>query len=96
MLLKLWKWRINIEVRDMDADNRIVFLAQNLIKEIAESGRKLATVPGLASFDVSIYQDFEKGDYGIVKNIINQWNIPIGEVTCVKFEQEKSPCANMD
>lgn len=96
MLFKFWKWRISVKIRSMDTNSRITFLAQNLTEELVKSGRKLNTVPGLASFQVSIYHDAQKGNQGAVNNIINEWNIPIGEVSCVSFEQEKSPCANMD
>jgi hypothetical protein len=44
--VKFFKWRIDLKIKRLDADQRILFLAGALIKEIKNSGRDMSFKQG--------------------------------------------------
>lgn len=39
--LKFWKWKIEVKTKRLDADEKIGYLANELIKELKASGRSI-------------------------------------------------------
>ena len=39
--MKFWKWQLQIKIKRLDADERIAYLANELIKELKSSGRSI-------------------------------------------------------
>lgn len=71
-------WRINSKVEKLDSDERIIFLANELIKEIQDSGKSVSNPlisNGFGSVDIYLH-NFDKGSPSlVVENIINGWRI---------------------
>lgn len=94
MIFKFWKWRIEVKIRDMDADKQIAFLGHELLKAVARSGRRIISANGnMASVDVDVYRFNGEGR---VHNIQNYWDIPIGKVTCIEWDKKESPAHRPD
>lgn len=41
MKFKFWKWKIDIKIKKLNADEKIGYLANEIIKEMIASGRKV-------------------------------------------------------
>lgn len=93
MKFKFWRWRIEVKIRDLDGDKKIVFLAQELIKTVAKSGRKLQGTPEMASIEIDIHKN---GNNGYVSNIINHWELPLGEITCIEWDRKEEALVTED
>jgi len=78
--MKFWKWKIDIKTKRLDADERIAYLANELIKELKASGRSIA-LPGIdegfGSFDITIYNLGTEDESMSVKSIINNWQVEV-------------------
>lgn len=44
--MKFFKWQITTKIKRLDADERILYLANKLIKEIKDSGRETSFMQG--------------------------------------------------
>jgi hypothetical protein len=58
MSFKLWKWRISIKIKSLDAEKKISFLANALISSMQEAGNQIALPDiseGFGSLTVSVH-----------------------------------------
>jgi hypothetical protein len=78
MIFKFWLWRITFKANKLDADERISFLANELIKAIKESGRTIAH-PEIAndygSLDINAHWIGTEKAVVYVENIQNKWKV---------------------
>jgi hypothetical protein len=57
--MKFWKWEMNIKTKRLNADERIGFLANALIKELKASGRSIEDShisEGFGSLDIYVHR----------------------------------------
>ncbi len=56
--LKFWKWKIEVKTKRLDADEKIGYLANELIKELKVSGRSIQcneNDKGFGNLDIWVY-----------------------------------------
>lgn len=77
--MKFFKWQINLKIKRLDADERILYLANKLIKEIGASGRDMKfekdgkiVIP--ISCDIKVYDHYSPARLS-VQHIINGWEV---------------------
>lgn len=78
MIFKFWKWRITFKANRLDADERIGFLANELIKAIKESGRTIAhpeIAKDFGSLDINVHWLGKDKAAMYVENIQNHWKV---------------------
>lgn len=76
--LKFWKWRLDLKTKRLDADEKIGYLANELIKQLKASGRSIAHPcinKGFGSVDISVYNLGTKYESLAVFDLINKWEI---------------------
>lgn len=88
MLFRFWRWRIEVKLRNLDDDKKIIFLGQELIKAVAKSGREMQGTSGMVSFDIDV---FRHNNEGYVNNVIAKWKLPLGKITCIEWDKNSSP-----
>jgi len=88
MLFKFWRWRLEVKLRSLDDDEKIIYLSQEIIKAVAKSGKKMETVDGLASLNINVFQHADENK-GEIKHGINNWALPLGNITCIKWKSDK-------
>jgi len=59
--LKFWKWKLEIKTKRLDADEKIGYLANELIKELKASGRSIQCNEGNKGFGVLMIWVFNLG-----------------------------------
>ena len=76
--LKFWKWRIEVKTKRLDADEKIGYLANEIIKAIKTSGRSIECPKiseGLGSVDIVVHNLGAENENLRVQNLINKWEI---------------------
>ena len=92
MTLKFFNWRINIKLKHIDADKRILFLANNLIQELINGGYDVrgkasyGNIQDMLHFNVYAHKHSNK-KYLSVESINRGWSVN-GEYTGNGFEKE--------
>ena len=91
MLFKFWRWRIEVKLRSLDDDKKIVFLGQELIRAITKSDRNIISpvCAGLAHMDVYVHKHPES-IRGEISCISNGWSLSLGEINCIKWKLEQN------
>lgn len=87
MLFRFWRWRIEVKLRNLDDDKKIVFLTQELLKAVAKSGRDMETTTGLLSLYINVFQ--KSKNKGYVENVSAGWKLPLGEIANVKWKTDQ-------
>jgi len=83
-----------MKLQKLDIDEQIVFLGQELLKAVVRSGRRTIGVSGnMASIDIDVYRFNGEGQ---VQDIQNHWDIPLGKVTCIEWDQKESPLPQIE
>ena len=76
--MKIWKWIISFKIRRVDTDERIGYLANELIKQVKASGRTIAKPDidkGYGSLDINIHWLGTDRAVMYVGDSINHWEI---------------------
>ena len=76
--MKIWKWIISFKIRRMDTDERIGYLANELINQIKASGRTIAKPDidnGYGSLDISVHRLGTSNAVMYVGDIANKWEV---------------------
>lgn len=74
--LKFWKWRLELKIKRLDADEKIGYLANELIKALIESGRSIAhpeVSKDFGSVDISVHNLGAENEVLIVYDLLNKW-----------------------
>ena len=76
--MKIWKWIISFKIRRVDTDERIGYLANELIKQVKASGRTIAKPDidkGYGSLDINIHWLGTSNAVMYVGDIANKWEV---------------------
>ena len=78
-IFKFWSSKISKKTK-LNANEKIGYLANQLIMELKASGRSIA-LPGIGkgfgSFDISIYNLGTEDESMSVKSLINNWQVEV-------------------
>jgi len=90
MLFKIWRWRLEVKLRSLDNDKKIIFLGQELIRAVAKSGRNIISpvAAGLVHMDIYV-QEYDDTTRGEISCINNNWSISLGKVDCIKWKSDQ-------
>ena len=69
MIFKIWKWKIDFNVSRMDADEKIGYLANELIKAMQGAGKQVALPDineGFGSIDINVHRIGKENSTGYV------------------------------
>lgn len=79
-LFKFFLRKNNIETKKLDVDERIGYLANELIKELKASGRDISLPDiddGYGNFGIYVHNLGNDNEKIIISNLINDWEIKI-------------------
>jgi hypothetical protein len=68
--MKFWKWLIEVKIKRLDTEERIIYLTNKIIHELQNGGYDLKTNL-VSGFDVFIYSSGQ----GVIHNALNNWKI---------------------
>jgi len=88
MLFKFWKWRLEVKLKSLDTDNRIIHLSQELLKEVVKSGRNMETTTGLATIQIHVHQHLD-GNNGYIENVVAGWQLKLNDTGYIKWKHPK-------
>ena len=84
MNFKFWKWRIEVKVRDMDADQKIIYLSRELLKTAVKDGKELkGKNSSIRSISIDVFPDGEAW----VGNMLADWKVSFN------WDKKENPCS---
>ena len=78
MIFKFWLWKITFKANRLDADEKVGYLANELIKTLKASGRTIAhpeISEGFGSIDIIVHSLGENDEKVYIKNVTNGWSV---------------------
>jgi hypothetical protein len=76
LIKKLWLWRFELKISKVKDNEKIEFLARELLKELEGQGYSLKSTDGVYGVDLSIYPTIN--NMFRVQNSLAGWLIPCG------------------
>ena len=79
---KFWKWVLQFKLSKKKDDEKISFIARELIKELTVQGYTLDSMPNLSGFNIHVHHIKSNKSYGnlTLSNILSDWEIRCGDI----------------
>lgn len=77
---RFWLWRINVKIQKLGQDEKIEYLANELVKTVKNSGREIeqpSISKGFGSIDITMHRIGTDKQSMSVQSINNGWEIKI-------------------